>query len=107
VTARENLINALKEEHHPSYWDDSDARDEEALVAAFEAEVLRDAAARQRRLPITDSFLRGQRDALADLIDPDMACDCGELTCECGCQQGERERHWIHARFCATQKRRR
>lgn len=37
-------------------------------VIAF---VLHEAAQRQRRLPIDDPFLAGQRDALADLIDPD------------------------------------
>jgi hypothetical protein len=40
----------------------------------------------------------------ADYIDPGRTCDCGEAACECGCQQGERGRHWIHSRSCGTQK---
>jgi hypothetical protein len=36
--------------------------------------------------------------------DPVATCDCGETACECGCQQGERDRHWIHSRSCGTQK---
>jgi hypothetical protein len=41
--ARDNLIAALDEEHNPSYWG-ADARDSAALVDAFAAAVLREAA---------------------------------------------------------------
>jgi hypothetical protein len=41
-TARDALLRALREEHHPEYW--GGERDEAGLVAAFEAEIL----ARQR-----------------------------------------------------------
>jgi hypothetical protein len=41
------------------------------VVRSLRVEVGRENAERLRRLPIDDPFLRGQRDALADLIDPD------------------------------------
>lgn len=76
-TARDALLRALREEHHPEYW--GGERDEAGLVAAFEAEVLSGQAAELEQAEIafekrgqTITRLEGKLQAaegrLADLV---------------------------------------
>ncbi len=125
MTARSTLISIVRAwcEQHPGYPETA-----EAIVEAFEVEAQCRAVAALRawgeegamRLaededgtPLHRSpfYMWEDADRAADLIeelicviDPGRTCDCGEPACECGCQQGERGRHWIHSRSCGTQK---
>jgi hypothetical protein len=69
--ARQRLIDALNEEHNPSYFGD-DSRNAEQLVNTFAHEL----AEKIRNAPEApqawdDDYYRGQDDA-ADLIDPEV-----------------------------------
>ncbi|MER5875474.1 hypothetical protein ABT119_06035 [Streptomyces sp. NPDC001910] len=69
--ARRKLIDALNEEHNPSYWG-GEPRDAERLVNDFAhslAEKIRNASEAPQAWD--DDYYRGEA-AAADLIDPEM-----------------------------------
>lgn len=69
--ARQKLIDALNEEHNPSYWG-GEPRDAERLVDDFAhslAEKIRDAPEAPQAWD--DDYYRGEA-AAADLIDPEV-----------------------------------
>lgn len=77
MSARDNLIEALNEEHNPAYWSD-EVRDSEGLVNAYARELAHELAEKIREFthtPVGDlSRDLGIEDGLekaADLIDPE------------------------------------